>query len=133
MNIDFLKKAIELSKESLEQGKFPAGAVIVKGNKIVGTETSSAYPHQHLHAETKLIDKTMAEVNDQLGEYKLYTSLAPCLMCLGKIYWQEALMQARNTKGSSSVYPLESFIISIKYLFEQLDTDEIDEKILRTC
>jgi len=87
MNIDFLKKAIELSKESLEQGKFPAGAVIVKGNKIVGTETSSAYPHQHLHAETKLIDKTMAEVNDQLGEYELYTSLAPCLMCLGKIYW----------------------------------------------
>lgn len=87
MNIDFLKKAIELSKESLEQGKFPAGAVIAKGNKIVGTETSSAYPHQHLHAETKLIDKVMAETNEQLEQYELYTSLAPCLMCLGKIYW----------------------------------------------
>jgi len=87
MNKNFLKKAIALSKDSLEQGKFPAGAVIVKGNKIVGTETSSAYPHQHLHAETKLIDKVMAEINDQLGEYELYTSLAPCLMCLGKIYW----------------------------------------------
>lgn len=87
MNKDFVKKAVELSDESLKQGKFPAGAVIAKGNKIVGTETSSAYPHQHLHAETKLIDKVMAETNDQLGEYELYTSLAPCLMCLGKIYW----------------------------------------------
>lgn len=87
MNKNFLKKAIELSKDSLEQGKFPAGAVIVKGNEIVGTETSSAYPHQHLHAETKLIDKVMAETNQQLEKYELYTSLAPCLMCLGKIYW----------------------------------------------
>lgn len=87
MNENLIKKAVELSKESLEQGKFPAGAVIAKGNKIISTETSSAYPHQHLHAETKLIDKVMAETNKKLGEYELYTSLAPCLMCLGKIYW----------------------------------------------
>jgi len=87
MKNDFVKKAVELSGKSLEQGKFPAGAVIVKDDKIVGTETSSAFPHQHLHAETKLIDKTMAKIDDQLGDYELYTSLAPCLMCLGKIYW----------------------------------------------
>lgn len=87
MKKNFIKKSVELSKESLEQGKFPAGAVIVKENKIVGTETSSVYPHQHLHAETKLIDKVMAKTNQQLEEYELYTSLAPCLMCLGKIYW----------------------------------------------
>lgn len=87
MNKDFTKKAIEFSRKSLELGKFSAGAVIVKENKIVGTATSSAYPHQHLHAETKLIDETMAKANEQLEEYELYTSLAPCLMCLGKIYW----------------------------------------------
>ena len=87
MNLDFLKKAVDLSKESLEQGKFPAGALLAKGKNIVATETSSAYPHQHLHAETKIIDKTMADINQQLSDYKLYTSLSPCLMCLGKIYW----------------------------------------------
>jgi len=87
MNKKFLKKAVELSEKSLKQGKFPAGAVIVKGNKIAGTETSSYYPHTHLHAETKLIDKLTAETNQQLEEYELYTSLAPCLMCFGKIYW----------------------------------------------
>lgn len=45
---------------------------------------------------------------------------------LSKIYWQEALIQARNSKLPSEVYPLESFIISVKYLFEELDTDKID-------
>ena len=87
MKNNFLEKAVELSKKSFEEGKFPAGAVMVKRHELVGYETSSAYPHQHLHAETKLIDKTMAEINDQLNNYELYTSLAPCLMCLGKIYW----------------------------------------------
>ena len=29
----------------------------------------------------------MAETDQQLEDYELYTSLAPCLMCLGKIYW----------------------------------------------
>ena len=84
---EFLKKAVDLSKKSVKFGKFPAGALLVKQGKIIATETSSAYPHQHLHAETKIIDKVMADTDQQLEEYELYTSLAPCLMCLGKIYW----------------------------------------------
>lgn len=87
MNKNFVKKAVDLSRKSLEQGKFPAGAVLVKGDEVILTETSSAYPNQHLHAETKIIDKTIADINDQLENYELYTSLAPCLMCFGKIYW----------------------------------------------
>ena len=87
MKQQFLKKAVELSKESSDAGKFPAGAVLARNNEIISTETSSAYPHQHLHAETKIINKIMAETDQQLEDYELYTSLAPCLMCLGKIYW----------------------------------------------
>ncbi len=45
---------------------------------------------------------------------------------LGKIYWQEALIQGRSNPGSY-VYPLESFIISIKYLFEEITTKKINE------
>lgn len=60
MHKGFIKKAVTLSKKSFEQGKFPAGAVIAKGDKVVGTATSSAYLQQHLHAETKLIDQTVA-------------------------------------------------------------------------
>ncbi len=123
MNKNFIKKAIELSKDSLEQGKFPAGAVIVEGNKIIGTETSSAYPHQHLHAETKLIDKVTAETDDQLGEYELYTSLAPCLMCLGKIYWS----------GIKRVYyVLARNDVNLKYSYEgNHDFERIVKKLNR--
>lgn len=46
---------------------------------------------------------------------------------LGKIYWQEALIQGRNNPGSY-VYPLESFILSVKYLFEEISSKKIDEK-----
>ena len=123
MKNDFVKKAVELSKKSFEEGKFPAGAVIVKGGKLVGTETSSAYPHQHLHAETKLIDKTMAEVDDQLDGYELYTSLAPCLMCLGKIYWS----------GIKKVYyVLEREDVDIKMSYEgSHDFEDIAKKLNR--
>lgn len=87
MNRNFLKKAVDLSKQSLEQGKFPAGAVLAQGDRIVASATSSAFPHAHLHAETKVVDEVMNRVNKQLEGYELYTSLASCLMCLGKIYW----------------------------------------------
>lgn len=87
MKKDLVKESINLSRKSLELGKFPAGAVLTKQDETIATETSSAFPHQHLHAETKIIDKVMAETSELLEEYELYTSLAPCLMCLGKIYW----------------------------------------------
>jgi len=50
---------------------------------------------------------------------------------LGKIYWQEALIAARNSSYPSEVYPLESFIISIKYLFEEITNGKIDENNIK--
>ncbi len=121
--LEFLKKAVELSEESAKLGKFPAGAVLVKDSNIVATETSSVYPHQHLHAETKIIDKVMAETNQQLDEYELYTSLAPCLMCLGKIYWS----------GIKKVYYILSRNdVDTEFCYEGLhDFDKIVSKLNR--
>lgn len=84
---EFLKKAVEMSKESLEKGRFPAGAVLVNKNKIIDTAISGLYPHIHIHAETSLIDEAMKNNNAQLEGYELYTSMEPCMMCLGKAYW----------------------------------------------
>ncbi len=85
--MDFLKRAVELSKESFEKGRFPAGAVLVKDGNIVGTGISGLYPKIHIHAETRLIDEAMEKQNTQLEDFELYTSLEPCMMCLGKAYW----------------------------------------------
>jgi guanine deaminase len=84
---EFLERAVELSKESFQQGRFPAGAVLVKNGEIVGEGVSGLYPHIHIHAETRLIDDAMLKYNSQLTGFELFTSLEPCLMCLGKAYW----------------------------------------------
>lgn len=83
----FLKRAIELSKESFLKGRFPAGAVLVANGEIVGEGISGIYPHIHIHAETQLIDDAMAKYNAQLEGFELFTSMEPCMMCLGKAYW----------------------------------------------
>ena len=87
MNKDFLKKAVELSKESFQQGRFPSGAVLARNSEIIDTAISGLYPHIHFHAETMLIDEAMVKYNKQLEDFELYTSMEPCIMCLGKMYW----------------------------------------------
>ena len=85
--INFLQVAVNASLKSFEKGRFPAGAVLVKGDEVVGTGISGLYPHIHIHAETQLIDEAMAKSNEQLKGFELFTSMEPCMMCLGKAYW----------------------------------------------
>lgn len=87
MILELLKQAVELSKESFEKGRFPAGAILVKDSQVIGTGISGLYPHIHIHAETRLIDEAMEKYNEQLEGFELVTSMEPCLMCLSKAYW----------------------------------------------
>ncbi len=50
---------------------------------------------------------------------------------LAKVYWQEALIAARESKKRSVVPPLETFVISIKYFVNQIDIKKIDDKTLK--
>lgn len=84
---EFLKKAVELSRKSFDEGRFPAGALLVKDGVVIGEGISGLYPKIHIHAETRLIDVEMEKTNSQLEGYELYTSMEPCMMCLGKAYW----------------------------------------------
>lgn len=84
---NFLKIAVKMSKESLEKGRFPAGAALVKNGELIETAISGLYPHIHMHAETQLIDEAMKKYNAQLTDFEIYTSMEPCMMCLGKAYW----------------------------------------------
>jgi len=118
MNKEALKKVVTLSKKAFEQGLYPAGAALVKDGKIVYEEISSPYPYQHMHGETKIIDKAIAATRTQLDDYELYTSLAPCLMCLGKIYWS----------GIKKVYFVLAREETCKYLEGDHSFDDIVSK-----
>lgn len=50
-DIEFMKKAIELSKAAVEHGNEPFGAVLVKDGKIVFTNENQIYTkHDRLNA-----------------------------------------------------------------------------------
>src|SRR5436190_2041986 len=91
MKQNFMREAIRLSMQMMRRGKGgPFGAVVVRGNKIVGRGcnqvTSSNDPTAH--AEIVAIrDACQSLRTFQLDGCDLYTSCEPCPMCLSAIYW----------------------------------------------
>lgn len=83
----FMRHALALAREALQQGEFPIGAVIVLNGRIIGTGTASEQRERRYlgHAELVALDKA-----DRLGlslaerrRARLFTNLEPCLMCMG--------------------------------------------------
>ena len=90
-NIPFMKEAVRLSIENVEQGiGGPFGAVVVKDGKIIarGTNQVTASNDPTAHAEVVAIRKACEALNSfQLEGCEIYCSCEPCPMCLGAIYW----------------------------------------------
>lgn len=76
-HIEFLSQAIELSKQSFEQGNFPAGAVVVQDGKVLATAVSSPYPGL-FHADSKAVQAAF-EKHGPLEGASLYVGLQNCL------------------------------------------------------
>lgn len=91
MKLAFMREAIRLSFDMMRRGKGgPFGAVLVKGNRIVGRGcnqvTSSNDPTAH--AEIVAIRQACRRLKTfRLDQCELYTSCEPCPMCLAAIYW----------------------------------------------
>lgn len=84
MHMDYLQRAIELSKASFDAGEFPAGAVLVsKSGKSY--ESKPSLPHNH--GETMVIDMAIEAEGFPLTGATMYASMQPCLMCSAKMYW----------------------------------------------
>lgn len=86
----YLRLAIEQAKGSVEQGGFPAGAILVKEGKILVKAVSLGFKLNDptSHAETFSIReacKNLRTVN--LSGATLYASLQPCLMCFSVANW----------------------------------------------
>lgn len=91
-NVDnqFMIRAIELSKKSVENGGGPFGAVIVKDGKMVaeGSNCVTLNNDPTAHAEVSTIRNACTALNTfDLSGCEIYTSCEPCPMCLSAIYW----------------------------------------------
>ena len=85
-----MKRAIELSIKSVNNGGGPFGSVIVKGDKIIaeGSNKVTSNNDPTAHGEIVAIREACKKLNDfSLNGCELYSTCEPCPMCLSAIYW----------------------------------------------
>lgn len=90
-HIYYLRKAIQVSERSRQQGNTPFGAILVdpEGNIIEEQENVEITEHRCTgHAETMLAEKASIKYSKEfLWNCTIYTTVEPCAMCTGAIYW----------------------------------------------
>ena len=92
LDLDHLRRAIALARESRSDGRHPFGSLIVdaRGEVVVEARNNAVRPKGDptQHAETLACSaaaKLLSE--EELAHCTLYTSTEPCAMCAGAIYW----------------------------------------------
>jgi tRNA(adenine34) deaminase len=88
----FMRQALALAEQALEQDEVPVGAVVTHGRRVIGAgwNQREALQDPTAHAEMIAITQAAASLESwRLEECTLYVTLEPCPMCAG------ALVQSR--------------------------------------
>ena len=114
-NEKFMRKAILLSKNNIEKGGGPFGAVIVKDGKVVATGCNRVTCNNDptAHAEVTAIRNACKKTgNFNLEGCEIYSSCEPCPMCLSAIYWARIskLYYGNTKKDAAKIGFDDSFI-----------------------
>ena len=88
MNKEYMIKALELAKRSLDSDDVPVGAIVVKNGEIIG----EGYNRREMdgdptaHAEIIAIKQAAERLGSwHLDDCEIYITLEPCPMCAGAI------------------------------------------------
>lgn len=106
----FLKRAIEKAEESVKQGGFPAGAIVVKNNQIIGEGISigNILHDPTSHGEMSSLRNACKNLStSDLSGATLYASMQPCIMCFDATMWSgitEIVYAAPKEKVSPEYY-----------------------------
>ena len=90
-----MKKAVELARESADNGEIPVGAVVVEKNRIIGMGRNRQIEDNDptAHAEVVALRRACRyKKNYRLDGSKLFSTVKPCDMC------REAIKRARIVK-----------------------------------
>ena len=83
----YMRQALDLAASALGQGEFPIAAIVVLDDQIIARATASEQREKRFlgHAElVALEDADKQQLSfDQRSRACLYTTLEPCLMCMG--------------------------------------------------
>jgi guanine deaminase len=87
---DFMRLAIEKTREGIEAGQSPFGSVIVRDGKVVAVTHNTVWKTTDptAHAEVNCIRAAASALNTiSLQGCTLYSTTEPCPMCLSAIHW----------------------------------------------
>ena len=88
----FMKKALQEANYAFFKDEVPVGCVVVHNNKIISRSSNMVELLNDSTAHAELIAITSAQNNlnsKNLENCTLYTTLEPCMMCYGAIYWSK--------------------------------------------
>jgi tRNA(adenine34) deaminase len=84
----WMTHALTLAKKAADQGEVPVGAVVVRGDELIGEgwnkPISACDPTAHAEV-VALRDAGLNEKNYRLPDTTLYVTIEPCTMCAGAI------------------------------------------------
>ena len=90
-NEKFMQRAVELSYQAYVHNRgLPIGCVIVKNDEIIAEAHNEIFARMNptSHAEMVAIEAACQNIKGLiLDDCDMYTTLEPCPMCLGAIYW----------------------------------------------
>ncbi|QXC59508.1 nucleoside deaminase [Aquihabitans sp. G128] len=81
----WMDEALAMAAKGLAIGELPIGAVVVADGEVIGRAFTQEATQGRLlvHAELLALDQADRVVGGRRGRAVLYTTLEPCLMCLG--------------------------------------------------
>ncbi len=103
----YMRLALDLAQKAADEGEVPVGAVVVHGDKIVGTGRNRREIGKNAlaHAEIEAIDMACRTLGGwRLTGCRLYVTLEPCPMCAGAIInarVDEVIYGAEDPKAGS--------------------------------
>jgi tRNA(adenine34) deaminase len=107
-DLEHLNRAVQLAHEARQAGNLPIGAVIILDGKVVAEGKNTIWEPTlapNRHAEIEVLEALPPELRARAGEMTLYTTLEPCLMCLGAIlvyHVGRVVFGAYDSRGGSS-------------------------------
>ena len=113
-HIHFMKKAFDEANFAFFKNEVPVGCVIVNDNEIISRSSNMVelLNDSTAHAELIAITSAQNSLNSKnLDNCILYTTLEPCLMCYGAIYWSKintVVYGASDKKRGFSQHSLET-------------------------
>lgn len=87
-DIYYIHLTIQLAKEAQKAGNLPIGALIILDDEIIAEGKNSIWTPKYRpnrHAEIEALESVPAKYWGRASNMTLYTTLEPCLMCLGTI------------------------------------------------